>query len=303
MATTTTFNRVKAALLALTLAFSAVSFAPAVVLAAPKNSNPVHENNGKHLGQLKQAAEVVEKTPETTPADEQKAEHASSVANDKTAAPQAQKTQAASAAKSDPLGNNGTVKIDRTPFDNHPDNQPHVTCSFQVDFYGFDKGVGNADVNFELWNPTQKGRTMTVTSGDLTPNIGEDAAGGGTDLDASETYTLAFTGAPHEKQGYHVKLTVHAPGSQGADTKHKVFWVEPCATPETPENPSTVTPQNPDEGGQILGESASTTKSGAVLPAKLPSTGAGIAALLVMLVLMAVAYLTTYRSMTRNHNA
>jgi hypothetical protein len=25
-----------------------------------------------------------------------------------------------------------------------------------------------------------------------------------------------------------VKLTVHTPGSQGADTKHKVFWVEPC---------------------------------------------------------------------------
>jgi hypothetical protein len=32
------------------------------------------------------------------------------------------------------------------------------------------------------------------------------------------------------RQGFHVKLTVHAEGSQGADTKHKVFWVEGCKT-------------------------------------------------------------------------
>jgi hypothetical protein len=33
-----------------------------------------------------------------------------------------------------PPGNNGTVKIDGQPFDNHPDNQPHVGCDFEVDF-------------------------------------------------------------------------------------------------------------------------------------------------------------------------
>ncbi len=33
---------------------------------------------------------------------------------------------------------------------------------------------------------------------------------------------------PHPIQGYHVKLTVNAEGSQGADVKHKVFWVEGC---------------------------------------------------------------------------
>ena len=40
----------------------------------------------------------------------------------------------------DPPGNNGTVKIDARPFDDAPNNEPHVGCSFQVDFYGYDKG-------------------------------------------------------------------------------------------------------------------------------------------------------------------
>ena len=59
--------------------------------------------------------------------------------------------------------------------------------------------------------------------------IGQDAAGGGTDLDAQATYNLSGLlgqlGDPQPQQGYHVKLTVHADGSQGADTKYKVFWV------------------------------------------------------------------------------
>ncbi len=41
-------------------------------------------------------------------------------------------------AAANPPGNNGTIKIDGVPFDDHPDNQPHVGCIFQVDFYGFD---------------------------------------------------------------------------------------------------------------------------------------------------------------------
>jgi hypothetical protein len=154
----------------------------------------------------------------------------------------------------DPKGNNGTIKIDGAPWDDHPNNEPHPGCTFQVDFYGFDAGVGDAQVVFALQAPTTDG-TLKVLSGDLTPNIGEDAAGGGTDLDASETYALGFTGAAHPKQGYHVKLTVHAPGSIGADTKHKVFWVSGCDAPQpttTTAAPTTTivgTPENlPGEG-------------------------------------------------------
>ena len=139
---------------------------------------------------------------------------------------------APAAAKKNPAGNNGTVKIDRVAFDDHPNNEPHVGCRFQVDFYGFDENPSyDAQVIFELHAPTAAGRSMMVTSGGLTPFIGEDDnSGGGSEagLDAAETYTLAFTGRSHPQQGYHVKLTVHAPGSQGADTKHKVFWVTGC---------------------------------------------------------------------------
>lgn len=132
-------------------------------------------------------------------------------------------------AAADPPGNNGTVKVDGLPFDTAPNNEPHVGCPFQVDFYGFDQGNLNATVTFTGQAPTGKEVPLLTD----TVFIGEDAAGGGTDLDAERTYNLANLvgrlGDPHPVQGYHVKLTVHAEGSQGADTKHKVFWVSECA--------------------------------------------------------------------------
>src|SRR5918996_1379399 len=90
----------------------------------------------------------------------------------------------------DPTWNNGTVKVDEAPFDDHPNNEPHVGCVFQSDLYGYDEGDLNADVTIEA----------------------------------------------HPMQGHHVRLTINAEGSQGADVKHKVFWVEECVTP--PEEPS-----------------------------------------------------------------
>lgn len=130
-----------------------------------------------------------------------------------------------------PGGNNGFVKINNelAP-DSIPNNHPHVNCKFSVEFYNFDKGDYKAKVEFRLHSPTAgDGYTLKVASGNLRPFIGSDTAGGGNDLDASEVYKLAFTGKQHEQQGYHVKLTVHAPGSKGSDKKHKVFWVSPCA--------------------------------------------------------------------------
>jgi hypothetical protein len=147
-------------------------------------------------------------------------------------------TGGAGAQSADPPGDNGTVKVDGTPFDDHPDNQPHVGCEFEVDFYGFDQGDLDATVTFEAVAPTAGGELLT----DELP-IGEDPAGGGTDLDAHRAYDLTAALdaiAPHPEQGWHVKLTVHAEGSQGADTKYKVFWVEGCE-PNPPE-PSTTVP-------------------------------------------------------------
>ena len=138
---------------------------------------------------------------------------------------------AGSAGAANPPGNNGTVKIDGLAFDDAPDNEPHVGCTFQVDFYGYDQGNLNAHVTFESHPPT--GPVQVLLEDDVF--IGEDDnSGGGSQagLDASETYTLDLTGIPaHPIQGNHIKLTVNAEGSQGADVKHKVFWVTGCEEP------------------------------------------------------------------------
>jgi hypothetical protein len=165
-----------------------------------------------------------------------------------------------------PPGNNGTVKLDDTPFDDAPDNEPHVGCVFQVDFYGYDEGDLNAEVTFEAHPPTGPVQVLLTD----TVFIGEDDnSGGGSEagLDASETYTLDFTGIqPHPNQGFHVKLTVNAEGSQGADVKHKVFWVTGCApAPTTTTNGATST-------SGVTSTSGATTTSAATSTSEITTT-------------------------------
>jgi LPXTG-motif cell wall-anchored protein len=135
--------------------------------------------------------------------------------------------------KADPKGNNGTIKIDGVSLQGGQRNEPHVDCDFALEFFGYDKGDLQAKISFELQAPTRRPSGSQVLLED-TLAIGEDAAGGATDLDASKVYRLDFSGVtPQAKQGYHVKVTVNADGSQGADKKHKVFWVQPCEVPTT----------------------------------------------------------------------
>jgi hypothetical protein len=146
-----------------------------------------------------------------------------------------------------PAGNNGTVKIDGEPFDSHPDNEPHVGCTFQVDFYGFDAGDLYAHVTFEGQPPSGR---ATLLEHDVF--IGEDDhAGGGSQagLDASVTYELDVSSlTEHPVQGYHVRLTIEADGSRGADTKHKTFWVTGCEPPC--EDPPSEDPPSDEPPGQ-----------------------------------------------------
>lgn len=97
-----------------------------------------------------------------------------------------------------PPGNNGTVKIEGADIQSGPpDNNPHQGCTFTVEFYNYDKDDSyKAKVTFEDQAPTADAG-LQVVSGNLNPFIGEDAAGGGTDLDAREVYTLKFTGERH----------------------------------------------------------------------------------------------------------
>jgi hypothetical protein len=133
-----------------------------------------------------------------------------------------------------PAGNNGTVKIDGRDFDSHPDNEPHVGCVFEVDWYGFDAGASST-VEFALQAPTLGNAPLTYVNQPEGGLDGDDNDGGGSEagLDGSQDYNISrlFRGVKaHPVQGYHVKVTVTTqPTAQGADVKHKVFWVEGCS--------------------------------------------------------------------------
>ena len=129
-----------------------------------------------------------------------------------------------SASADDPPGNNGTVKV--AGEDLASGNDSHVGCAFTIDLFGYDEGDYFADITLEGQEPTGGG-TLWIDR----VFIGEDAAGGAMDLDGSAPVDLsgAFAGVPNDEQGFHVMLTVNADGSQGADTKHKTFWVD-CAS-------------------------------------------------------------------------
>jgi len=157
-----------------------------------------------------------------------------------------------------PPGNNGTVKVDGEPFDTHPDNEPHVGCTFQIDWYGFDANV-RSDVTFESQPPTGPVRVLLQDSVTLD---GDDNSGGGSEagLDAQRTYTLSFDGIePHPNQGYHVKLTINTEGSQGADVKHKVFWVQGCVTTTTTTTTATTTTGTTTTGTTTTGTTTTGT--------------------------------------------
>jgi LPXTG-motif cell wall-anchored protein len=126
-----------------------------------------------------------------------------------------------------PAGNNGTIKIDGVPAEDGNDNKPHPGCQFTVEFFGYDAGARTATLEFDAQAPTDGGTLLEDTQ-----HFTVAERTGGNQLDHRATYDLtqALAGrTPHPKQGYHVKLTVHVDGAQGADVKHKVFWVSECA--------------------------------------------------------------------------
>ena len=134
----------------------------------------------------------------------------------------------------------GTVKIDGVDILDGPSGvTPHQGCVFVVEFSDFDEGSElSAEVSFEDGPPTADGG-LQVVSGDLSPFVGEDAAGGEGDLDAKETYTLKFTGRPDPDLGYAVEVTVNG--------QSKPFWVQGCttATPPPTTPPVTKPPASP----------------------------------------------------------
>ena len=143
----------------------------------------------------------------------------------------------AGAARGAPGGNNGTVKVDGVPFENHPNNEPHVGCQFGIDAYGYEADLP-ISITFSLQPPTGRGEVLVV-DGTLD---GDDASGGGSEaghdghFDADLSEALADVEA-HPQQGFHVRLTVEVDGK----AKHKTFWVTGCEGGSTTTSSTTTT--------------------------------------------------------------
>ncbi|MGB4967681.1 MAG: hypothetical protein WBO35_05785 [Candidatus Saccharimonadales bacterium] len=122
-----------------------------------------------------------------------------------------------------PAGNNGTVKINEVDVDNGQGNNPQLeTCTLNVKWFGFDAGTRQSTVSFEAQNPTSASQLLTPAATQSETFTGTGA--GGTQLAYSKDYNMSFSGAP-QGQGYHVKVTIATDGSQGSDTKSKVYWM------------------------------------------------------------------------------
>ncbi|WP_319464070.1 LPXTG cell wall anchor domain-containing protein [Micromonospora sp. RTP1Z1] len=153
-----------------------------------------------------------------------------------------------------PPGDNGTVKIDGAPFEDKVDNQPHVTCDFELEFFNFDEGQ---KANITLWAqpPSSSPKDKVVWSVKNYVISNDPAAGAQNDHDEVirlSAKDLDLAGLKlQEQQGYHIKLDVDLTDGKAFDDKHKVFWLKPCESPSpTPSNPGEESPTpNPGQSG------------------------------------------------------
>jgi len=148
-----------------------------------------------------------------------------------------------------PAGNKGTVKIDDESFNGIPDNDPHPGCTFFLQFFFFPRST-TATYTFAMWNPTTQNNKSKGPSTGGSIALDPAAKPNAERLIDLRSFLQNSGIAPQPKQGWHLKLTIHAPGAQGADVKHKVFWVN-CAAP-APSGSPTVSPtvtQSPSPTG------------------------------------------------------
>lgn len=190
-----------------------------------------------------------------------------------------------------PPGNNGTVKIHQTAGDSSPHNQPHVSCSFYVSFFGFDRDQP-LNISFTGQAPTGKDTPITISDPSKRSHTSAtDAGGAGNDYDGdtgafdATNLDLSALGAP-AKQGYHIKLDV-ATGEPGGH-KYKVFWFSPCTstpggtpagtTGDTAGGTTGGTTENAGTSPAVSGTSESSTPTSGTTKPAVGATSTGSAA-------------------------
>ncbi|MEU4781195.1 LPXTG cell wall anchor domain-containing protein [Micromonospora sp. NPDC023633] len=160
-----------------------------------------------------------------------------------------------------PAGDNGTVKIDGREFEDKVDNQPHVTCEFELEFFNFDTDQA-ADITLTAQPPSGKAKVVwSVKNRTISTDPASGAENDHDEVIRLSAADLDLTGlTQHEKQGYHIKLDVDLVDGKSSDAKHKVFWLKPCdaADPGTSTPTASATPTTPSTPGA----SPSTTPGG-----------------------------------------
>ncbi len=121
-------------------------------------------------------------------------------------------------------GNNGTIKVDGEPIDGSHGNEPHVGCTFNINFFNFDEAPKTSTVVFEGHAPSGGGVLLV----DAVTFSGSETTAAYSLSEFDQSALAAAT--PHPQQGYHVKVTSSTDYSNGNDTKSKVFWID-CPTP------------------------------------------------------------------------
>ena len=121
-------------------------------------------------------------------------------------------------------GSAGDVKVSNTSLDSIPNNDPHQSCVFNLEFYNFDLNSPDATYTLSLVSPTGSG--VLKTENDVV--VGGGPMGGYDKLDAVRKVDLTgaagFSGVTPASQGFHVSLDVTDAGLQGG-AKSKTFWV------------------------------------------------------------------------------
>lgn len=177
---------------------------------------------------------------------------------------------AAAGGSNKPPGNNGTVKIDEYTMDAGHDNDPHVTCGFSVNFFGYDSGPQQATIDIRPVAPTAGTGSFHTST---TWNVGTRTSGAQFDRSVPISFSQlqsALSGvSPHAQQGYHLRLEVEVTGSQGSDDKYKTFWLRPCAgaaaSSSTSSSPSSSSATSASSGSQAA-TGATTGQAGATGP-------------------------------------
>jgi hypothetical protein len=172
-----------------------------------------------------------------------------------------------------PPGNNGHIFVGEYELDGSNGNDPHVSCGLTVSFFGYDAGEQSATITLTPWAPTDGGAPFTERTSWTTA---ERTSGNQRNADvqiAPSKVADAFAGVEAAQQGWHAKIEVHVTGSQGADVKHKVVWIEPCPEAATAAGGSNEAPVSaPTPNGASAG--AGTADQGDVLSAG-ETAGAG----------------------------